>query len=198
MRERKTIRDPGAIQLLADDTRMKMIYLLRAKEMTVSQIADEIGLTPQTIYHHIKRLREAEMVEVSREERIEHLVESYYRATAGMFFFVDGACAGESGGEEKVRSIIEALDVLGFKVDPSDRHVATILKLAEEIRRRRKDPEIMARIYEMDDIDSSLGDDLGEFAAMMKMDDREFEKYLSAQRTLRTSLLSGRTRKREP
>ena len=54
MKNQKIIRSPHAFQLLADETRMRVVYMLRAKEMTVSQIASELGLTPQTIYHHIK------------------------------------------------------------------------------------------------------------------------------------------------
>lgn len=198
MKDRRIIRDPGAFQLLADETRMKMIYLLRAKEMTVSQIAGELGLTPQTIYHHIKRLREAGMVEVSREVRIEHIVESFFRATAGYFHFVDGACAGECGGTEWIQEILKGLSSLGYVVDLSENKTSRILKLGEELKGRREDPDIVGKIYDMDDIDPSVGDDLAEFAMMMKMDDREFAKYIETQRTLRKLLRSTESEKRKP
>ena len=198
MKDRKIIRDPDAFQLLADETRMKMIYLLRAKEMTAGQIAAELGLTPQTIYHHIKRLREADMVEVSREERTEHIVESFYRATAGYFHFVDGACASECGGMGWIKEILKGLGNLGFEVDSSENKVSRIMKLGEELKRRREDPDIVGRIYDMDDIDPSVGSDLAEFAVMMKMDDREFAKYLETQRTLRESLLPSKVKKGKP
>lgn len=197
MRERKIIKDAGAFQLLADETRMKMIYLLRAKEMTVGQIAGELGLTPQTIYHHIRRLREADMVEVSREERTEHIVESFYRATAGYFHFVNGSCASECGGMHWLREILKGLGNLGLEVDPSDAEAADILGLGEGIVRLRENPDIVGKIYEMDDIDPSVGDVLGEFAMMMKMNDKAFEKYLETQRALRKRLLSGRVEKGE-
>jgi DNA-binding transcriptional ArsR family regulator len=195
MRERKIIKDAGAFQLLADETRMKMIYLLRAKEMTVGQIAGELGLTPQTIYHHIRRLREADMVEVSREERTEHIVESFYRATAGYFHFVNGSCASECGGMHWLREILKGLGNLGLEVDLSDAEAADILGLGEEIVQPRENPDIVGKIYEMDDIDPSVGDVLGEFAMMMKMNDQAFEKYLETQRALRKRLLSGRVEK---
>lgn len=190
MKEQKVIKDPGAFKLLADETRMKMIYLLRAKEMTVSQIAGELGLTPQTIYHHIKKLREAEMVEVSREERVDHLVESYFRATAGLFNFIDGSCATEQGGEERIRSALKALKTLGFDIDPDEKQTSNVIKLRDELRRVREDPEIVGKVYEMDGVDSSLVRDLIEFVAMVRMSDREFEKYLDTQRNLREWLLS--------
>ena len=56
MKPVKTISDPESFKIAADDTRRKIIHLLRAKEMTVSQIADELDLTPQTVYHHIRKL----------------------------------------------------------------------------------------------------------------------------------------------
>jgi len=198
MKERKIIRDAGAFQLLANDTRMKMIYLLRAKEMTVGQIADELELTPQTIYHHIRKLRKAHMVEVSREERTEHIVESFYRATAGYFHFVNGSCASECGGMVWLQEILKGLGNLGLDVNLSDKEASGILRLGEELRRRREDPDIVGKIYDMDDIDPSVGDNLGEFAMMMKMNDRAFAKYLETQRTLRERLLSGRVDKEKP
>ena len=67
MKSFKVIKDPDAFQLLADETRRRVIYLLRAKEMTVAQIAEELKLTPQAIYHHIRKLKDAEMVEVARD-----------------------------------------------------------------------------------------------------------------------------------
>ena len=42
-------------------------------------------MTPQAIYHHIKKLLPAEMVEVTREERVDNFIETYYRATAEVF-----------------------------------------------------------------------------------------------------------------
>src|SRR3990170_6251136 len=87
MKSIKTLTSPESFELMADETRRKIIFLLRVKEMTVSQIASELNLTPQAVYHHIKRLVKGELVEVSREERVDHLIESYYRATAEVFNF---------------------------------------------------------------------------------------------------------------
>ena len=82
MKSMITISDPEGFKLFADETRRRIVFLLRAKEMTVSQIAQEFNLTPQAVYHHIKRLVKGGMVEVTREVRVDHLIESYYRATA--------------------------------------------------------------------------------------------------------------------
>ncbi len=188
MRDRKIIKDPGAFQLLADETRMRMIYLLRAQEMTVSQIARELGLTPQTIYHHIKKLRDADMVEVSREERVEHLVESFYRATAGYFHFVNGGCGKELEKGEVVKSALTILNRLGYEVEESEKQAAKIFDLSEALRHDREDPDIVGRIFEMDDIDPSIGEGTVELAMMMKMTDKDFEEYIEKQKALREAL----------
>jgi len=193
MKDQKIIKSPHAFQLLADETRLKVVYLLRAKEMTVSQIAGELGLTPQTIYHHIKKLREADMVEVAREERIDHLIEYYYRATAGMFHFVNGSCAEERVGPKRIKSVLKALGPIGFETNHSSKQISAIAKLKDELRHQRERHETLDKIYELDEFDSSTERDLIEFAMMMRMNDREFEKYLDNQRALRESLLSGRT-----
>ncbi|MDH3364686.1 MAG: ArsR family transcriptional regulator [Thermoplasmata archaeon] len=189
MKDCKVIRSSDAFQLLADETRLKMIYLLRAKEMTVSQIAGELGLTPQTIYHHIKRLREAEMIDVAREERVDHLVESYYRATAGQFHFVNGGCAKERWSKNEAEKSLLALRSLGFEVDVSPATASDVLKMREALHQKREISEIVAKVYDMDDIDPLYHDDLIEFAMMMKMNDEEFEECLDAQRALRERLL---------
>ena len=44
------IKDPEAVELLGDATRRRIIYLLRVRERTISQIAEELRITPQAIY----------------------------------------------------------------------------------------------------------------------------------------------------
>jgi predicted transcriptional regulator len=63
MKSLKIISDPEAFQLLGDETRRKIVFLLRVKEMTVSQISAELNVTPQAVYHHIKKLQTAEMID---------------------------------------------------------------------------------------------------------------------------------------
>lgn len=185
MKDNKVIRSPDAFQLLADETRLKMIYLMRAKEMTVSQMASELGLTPQTIYHHIKKLRDVGMVEVAKEERIDHLVESYYRATAGIFHFVDGACSKEGDEGARMSKTFEALAKLGHELDAESTSISKTTKLKEGLQKHREDPGIIERVYDMDDIDPFIQKDVIEFMMMIEMGDKEFDKYLEAQRSLR-------------
>jgi DNA-binding transcriptional ArsR family regulator len=82
----KVITDPEVIKLMLEDTRRRILQLLRDREMTISQLSELLGKTPQTIYHHIEKLKEAGLVEVKRTEMKGNLVEKYYGRTADAFY----------------------------------------------------------------------------------------------------------------
>src|ERR1700745_587763 len=113
MRAFKYIRDPKAFEVVADETRRRIIYLLRARELTVSQIEEALNRTPQAIYVHIRKLVQTGMVEVAREERVGHFIETYYRSTAEVFEFSYGRERSERYAEQEVTEGLQALTKLG-------------------------------------------------------------------------------------
>src|SRR5512147_170891 len=129
-----TITDPEAVKVAVDETRRKILYLLRAKEMTVSKISDELNLTPQTVYHHIRKLCDVGMVEVSKEVRVDHLIESYYRATAEVFHFTVGK---ETKSKEtirgKIKATLDALQRIGYNLKYDQKAVAELADLSVEL-----------------------------------------------------------------
>src|SRR5437867_259508 len=118
---------PEIFQVLADETRRRIIYLLRAKEMTVSQIADELDLTPQAIYHNIRKLKDSGMVEVGREERVDHFIETYYRASAEIFYLEHGEAETKEVAEKRTREALESLSRIGVKVRTDPEAVARVV-----------------------------------------------------------------------
>ena len=78
-----------AFKLLEDETRRRLVFMLRDSPMTVKDIAGQLGLTPQNIYHHIKKLQDEGMVGVSYERRNGHIIESYYAVPADPFAYSD-------------------------------------------------------------------------------------------------------------
>ena len=121
MKAFQVIKDPEAIELLGDETRRRVIYLLRAREWTISQMAEELGMTPPAIYHHIKKLLAAGMVEVAKEERVENFIEIYYRATAEVFEFSYGTGKSQEYAEQRLKEALQSLDKLGInvRIDPA-------------------------------------------------------------------------------
>jgi DNA-binding transcriptional ArsR family regulator len=177
MKAVKHISDPEAFKILADETRRKMIFLLRAKELTVSQIADSLSLTPQTVYHHIKRLVEAGMVEVTREVRVDHLIESYYMATAEVFHMTVGKT---SGGKETLTEVItvvlEALKKLGFNLTYTEKDVEQLAELTMERSECCKAKEYEEAVSKLEDIDLLTKEDIQEYAALLSMSDKQLEE----------------------
>jgi DNA-binding transcriptional ArsR family regulator len=177
MKAVKHISDPEAFKIFADETRRKIVFLLRAKEMTVSQIADELDLTPQTVYHHIKKLVEAGMVEVTREVRVDHLIESYYMATAEVFHFTVGKTSrGKETLTEMVTDALEGLKRIGFKITYGEEDVAKLAELTMERGECCSAKEYEEAVSKLEDVDLFTKEDVQEYAALLSMSDKQLEQ----------------------
>ncbi len=190
MRSFKVIKDPEAFQLLADETRRRIIYLLRAREMTVAQIAEELKLTPQAIYHHIRKLKDADMVEIAREERVDHFIETYYQATAEMFHLAHGESGGAKVLEEEVREALGALTKLGFKAKVDSGVVSQVVDLIKRMKEPDAHSPWTERINELEDVSYLAKQELLEYVHLMTISDKEFENFLKCYRELRKALRS--------
>jgi len=197
MKAVKHISDPEAFKILADETRRKIIFLLRAKELTVSQIADDLNLTPQTVYHHIKRLVEAEMVEVTREVRVDHLIESYYMATAEVFHLTVGkTTGGKETLNEMITSVLEALKKLGFNINYTNEDVAQLAELTMERSECCNAKEFEEAVAKLEDLDLLTKEDVQEYAALLSMSDKQLVEQDEIDRKFR-DLLRSLVKKRD-
>ncbi len=196
MRAFKVIKDPEAFQILADETRRRIIYLLRAKEMTVSQLASELGLTPQAIYHHIRKLRDKEMVEVAREERVDHFIETYYQATAEVFHLSHGEGGSREWEEAKTLEAVQALAKIGFPVRADAKAVSRIVEVEKRMGEIGDKSEWSDRVADLENVDFLVKQDVFHFLKLLSMSDREFDEYVDLireHRRLVRSLASERT-----
>src|SRR5437899_7303536 len=182
MKAFKVIKSPEAFQLLADETRRRIIYLLRAKEMTVSQISAELGLTPQAIYHHIRKMRDADLVEVAREERVDHFIETYYRATAEMFNLSHGEGMSPAYAAEKTKETLMALSRIGLSARTDPEVVTRIVELAKKMEQFGEQAEWVEKITGLEDVDYFVKQELVHLAKLLAMTDKEFTEYLTLER----------------
>lgn len=173
----KLITDPEAFPLLGDETRRRIIYLLRAKEMTVSQIASELNLTPQAIYHHIRKLRDADMVEVAREERVDHFIETYYRATAEIFNFSHGEQTPAAWAEAKTKEALEALGKIGIRVRTDPRAITRFVNIMRRMEAIGEKPELSESIAGLEGVDFFVKQEALHLAKLLSMSDRAFAEY---------------------
>lgn len=185
MRSFKYVSDPKALELLGDETRRRIIYLLRAKEMTVSQLASDLGLTTQAVYHQISKLRDAGLVDVAREERAGHnFIETYYRAAAEVFEFRHG----DAGSTETVKHLKEAFDALarvGVPLNVDDDVVAKVAELHGEMDKLGLPKELEEKISGVDDVMFFTKSKMYELAQMALMSDKQFERLISSWKELR-------------
>ena len=118
----KVITDPKVIKLMLEDTRRKILQLLRNREMTISQLSEILGKTPQTVYHHIEKLKEAGLVEVKRTEMKGNLIEKYYGRTADAFYInlylgdEELRCFARS----RLKTKLDIFKALGYKFDEEE------------------------------------------------------------------------------
>jgi len=191
MKPVKMITDPVAMELLGDDTRRRIIYLLRARELTISQIAEELRMTPQAIYHHIKTLLPVEMVEVTREERVDNFIETYYRATAEVFSFSWGTSGkNQAQAEQRLRDTLMSLDKLGVKVQVEEDTVAQIIKTQGKIETFGGKQDLEEKVSKLDGVDFLGKQELASVATMISLTDKQFQEWLELQKQLR-KLLRG-------
>ena len=191
MRTFKFVRDPNAFELMADDTRRRVIYLLRAKEMTVSQIASELQKTPQGIYHHIRKILDAGLVEVAKEERVDHFIETYYRATAEVFEFIHGEGGSEKYGEQRTREALQALKQLGIDARADDEIIERLLKISKQMNELALTPEMEERIQSLEGLDFIGKKHVADYLNLLMMSDKQFEEWLNFERTRRNLLKSA-------
>lgn len=196
MKPLKTITDPENFQLLADETRRKIVFLLRAKEMTACQVAEELDLTPQAVYHHVRKLLSGGMIEVVREKRCGHLIESYYRATAETFQFSMGPMSVRSLRNQKLVkeqevAVLEALKKIGFKLEYGEKQVAELVDLKTKIDEGAQ----CCQKYEdavagLEDIDLLGRLTTQEYLGLLSMSDQEYLKQQETKKKLRDLLIS--------
>ena len=73
----------GVLKLLADPTRLKIVWALLHGEHSVNELADHVGARPPAVSQHLAKLRAADLVSTRRDgtrvfyaarnEHIEHL-----------------------------------------------------------------------------------------------------------------------------
>ena len=190
MKPLKVIKDPEAFKLLGDETRRKIVFLLRVKEMTVSQISAELNITPQAVYHHIKKLQKGDMVEVAREERLGHLIESYYRATAEVFSCRVGNHGTKESGIEHVKTVLNALQRIGFNLRFDDDKVSELVELQRVLEECSETGDFDDAIAELDDIDFVTKQTVQKYAETLSLPEREFTEQQDARRKFRDLLVS--------
>jgi DNA-binding transcriptional ArsR family regulator len=95
-----------------------------AEPRTCTQLAAELGDSPQKVYYHVKRLQQAGLVELVDERRVRGITEGIYRAVAGSYW-LSPRVVGTLGP----RNAQDAMS-LGFLLDLAEELQADLARLA--------------------------------------------------------------------
>jgi DNA-binding transcriptional ArsR family regulator len=190
MRTLKVFKDAKAFELAADPTRRRIIHLLRARELSVSQIADELKMTPQAIYHHVRKMLDADLIEVAKEERVDHFIETYYRATAELFEFSYGETSDQKYKEARTKEALQALTRIGLTIPIDEETIAKYATLAGKMKSAYTlcSSELADKISQLEDLDHFAKQDAIEIATYICMNDKQFEELQTLQREARELL----------
>ena len=193
MKAVKVISDPKAFELLADDTRRRMVHLLKAKELTVSQLAQELDKTPQNIYHHIRKLLEGDLVEVTREEKIENFSEKYYRATAEIFEVTHGEGDDELD-ETEAKEFLISMSKAGLLGSVDDQTASRAVKLLKRAKAIINGDDLAQKLEKLEDPGLAIKLHTVDYAQILLMNDKQFEEYQKLQKGLRDLLTNTHSR----
>jgi len=190
--------DKGAFALLEDRTRRDILQLLREEELTVKEIANRLEMTPQNIYHHLKRMVEAGLVSEIKENWSGHLIESYYTATADTYVYHEDEIPNNDIHE--YIEILNGLKELSGGVEVTEENAQ---KLAELSKKREKILDTSGTsngicvacsfsgyFMKLGPMNPILVGQILQLKRVISMSDEEFEETLRITRELRNFLIS--------
>jgi len=79
------VDDPEKIEILNEPTRKRILRLLSDRELTLTQIAKELGLSKRSVWYHLRVLLDRDLILLARKKvNVYGIEEKYYRAKASM------------------------------------------------------------------------------------------------------------------
>ncbi|HIH88358.1 TPA: helix-turn-helix transcriptional regulator [Candidatus Bathyarchaeota archaeon] len=192
--------DQQAFTLLEDRTRRRMLLLLREAELSAKEIAERLVMTPQNVYHHLRKLMGAGLVVEVEERRSGHLIESYYTATADTFVYREDEIP--ENDTHRFIEVLNGLNEIGAQVEVSEGNAETLAELVKKRAAIGMTPRVVEDICsfcgssgyftKFGPMDPSLLNRVIQYSTLMAMSEEEFERSLSMTRELRRLLLSMR------
>ncbi|GAB6136570.1 ArsR/SmtB family transcription factor [Thermococcus prieurii] len=134
MKEVIIITQPEKVRVLSDETRFKILRLLRQRPMTVWELSMAIGKDRTTIYRHIKVLEKAGLVEELGSEGNEKL----YGRTARLFLIKAEPHESVENFRQmylqvEAERLVEVLEKAGIKIKDRERLRGLVKDILNEI-----------------------------------------------------------------
>lgn len=190
--------DKDAFELLEDKTRRNIISILKENELTAKDLSIRLNVSPQNIYHHLRKLSEAGLISEIQEKRMGHLIESYYTATADTFVYHEDEMNGSD--LHGFLDVLNGLNELGVKVIVNEENAETLMKMSQNKSQLLETPNPLENIcgfcsfsglfMKFGPMNPMLLTKILQFNKIIDMSDDEFENAISLTRELRKFLAS--------
>ncbi len=120
MKEIEIVDDPELIKIIVEDTRTKILQLLRFRDMTISEMASILNKNVSTVFRHVKKLEKAGLVKVTGERKVHNVPEKLYGRTVRTIFLAPESFERNSFikrfNEKRAKEIMHALNEIGYEV----------------------------------------------------------------------------------
>jgi DNA-binding transcriptional ArsR family regulator len=189
-----------AFELLEDKTRRNILTLLKENELTAKDLSNRLNVSPQNIYHHLKKLIEADLILEIQEKRMGHMIESYYTATSDTFVYHEDEMNGSD--VHGFLEVLNGLNELGAKLIVNEENAEMLLKISQSRSQLLDSPNPLENIcgycsfsglfMKFGPMNPMLLTKILQFNSLMKMSDNEFKRALTLTRELRKFLISIR------
>lgn len=121
MKEIEIVEEPERIKIIIEETRRKILSLLRFRDMTISELASILNKDISTIFRHIKKLEKYGFVRVTGERKLHNVPEKIYGRTARTFILApEGYYKSEelikNFRKRKIEGVVQNLNAMGYEV----------------------------------------------------------------------------------
>lgn len=121
MNDLKVVYDPESAKLLMDETRKNILKLLKIRPLSINEMSIILEKDVSTIFRHIKKLEERNLVVVASTRKTKNGCEKLYKRTYSNYVLAPELFISENDVLEEEKTyrynlIKQALNNIGFKI----------------------------------------------------------------------------------
>lgn len=107
--------------------RMRILQFLSGDAMTVSQVAEILGVHPANLTHHFRKLQKAGLIDLVEERDTGRVIEKYYRSVANSFQVREENVAIKGAAQRALHLLQQDMAVAQAQITEDQRDVICLL-----------------------------------------------------------------------
>ena len=126
------VQDPKQLRALGDVVRTKIVFLLRERAASITELAEVLKSPKGTVGHHVKVLEQAGLIRVVRTRKVRALTEKYYGRVARLFVLRSDESLPQEPGSLGAMMLQQAADEALASRPANDQSALLHVRLAEK------------------------------------------------------------------